>query len=155
MWRHQQPPSGFISHKNQTSNVVLRMRFLVKRWHKTTGISSATSGSVSKTGAGQTPGELSALAGSISGFCKLLISCSSRSGTFEPCGPDDCHLSQVQTPETHRTCTQAAWTRTGKGEAGESRGAGGGVAVNRPDQWPPPRITGRFHSDRRAASSLW
>ncbi|XP_029700863.1 A-kinase anchor protein 9 isoform X4 [Takifugu rubripes] len=40
----------------RVSIALSRMRFLVKRWHKTTGISSATSGTVSKTGAGQTPG---------------------------------------------------------------------------------------------------
>lgn len=37
---------------------LFRMRFLVKRWHKTTGISSTTSGTVSKNGAGQLSGRL-------------------------------------------------------------------------------------------------
>lgn len=73
MWCPQQPPPAVTSHKNKAFYLLLRMRFLVRRWHKTTGISAATSGPVSKAGAGQTPGELSALTCFISRLHNLLI----------------------------------------------------------------------------------
>lgn len=55
------------------------------------------------------------------------------------------NFSQVQTRETRRTCTQAAWRWTETEEAA-SRAAGVEVAASRPDQPPPPPTTGTFHS---------
>lgn len=56
-------------------------------------------------------------------------------------------FSQVQTRETRRTFTQAAWRRAGT-EGAESPAGGAGVAATRPDLPPPPRITGTFHQNQ-------
>lgn len=46
-----------LFYKTKTTRSLFRMRFLVKRWHKATGMSSTTSCTVNKNGAGQTLGD--------------------------------------------------------------------------------------------------